>query len=229
MGISAATFEHAITRTEQQLEKLGPAMERLRQLVNKQLSKLIWPTGEVVKWAWNKLVGLVQKFNSMVVEMLKNANVPFIFDRYEDTWLKIGGDSGDSASTMQKEVNDNGKRVWGGLAGGAYQEGVKEQPIAMDAIGDKANNISSACTDIRNAGYGFYIGMAAAVAGAVAALVTIETVVGAIAGVAAAIVALLAGLATLMLETHSAKQELSANLGPNHALPGNAWPPATTS
>ncbi|MBO2460229.1 hypothetical protein [Actinomadura violacea] len=229
MGISAATFEQAIVKTEQQMEQLGPAMEHVRQVVNKQLSKLIWPLGAGLKWAWNKCIGLAQKFRELVVEMLKNAQVPFIFDRYEDRWLAIGSDAVEAASTMQKEVNDNGKRVWGGLAGGAYQEGVKEQPVAMDAIMAKANAISGACTDIRNAGYGFYIGMSIAVVSAIAALVTVETIVGAIAGLVVAIAAIVGAVATLLLETHSAKQELSANLGPGRSFPGNAWPPATTS
>jgi hypothetical protein len=228
MSISAATFESVITRTEVQIGRLGPAIEQLRQKVNRQLAKLLWP-GKALEWAWNKCVDLAEKFASKVREMLENARVPFIFDQYEDRWLKIGGDAVEASSTLQKEVNDNGKRVWGGLAGGAYQEGVKEQPVAMDSIMSKANAISGACTSIRNAGYGFYIGMAVAVVSAIAALVTVETVVGAIAGLVVAIAAIAAALATLLLETNTAAKALSANLGPGRAFPGNAWPPATTT
>jgi len=229
MGIDAATFEAAITKTQQQLMEFDPVLERLRQNINNQLAMLVWPLSENLKWAWDKLVNLVQWFRSDVEGMLRNARVPFIFDRYEDRWLKIGSDAGDSSSTIQNEVNINGKRVWGGLAGGAYQEGVKQQPIAMDGIADKANNLAEACTTIRNGGYGFYIGLGIAVVSGVAAIATAELVAPAIAALMIAIASYAGAVSTLLLETNAAAKSMSGNLGPDYAFPGNRWPPATTS
>lgn len=190
MGISAATVESAIARMQKHMEELGPALERLRQKVNKEIEKQPWPVSATYRWAWDKLINLVQKIREKVAEMLANSRVPFIFDEHEDRWLKIGGDAVEASSTIQDSVNKNGKRVWGGLAGGAYQEGVKQQPVAMDAIVDKANTIAEACTSVRNAGYVFYIGMAAAVVAAVVAIATAGAVAPAIAALIAAIVAI---------------------------------------
>ncbi len=227
MGVSAAACQAAITRTQQQLMRLNPALEQLRQKVNKELAKLLWPLGEALKWAWNKLIGLAQEFRKKVEQMLENARVPFVFDEYEDPWLKIGGDAVTAASDIQLEVNTNGKKVWSGLAGGAYQQGVEQQPLAMDTLVTKANAISAACTTIRNAGYFFYIGMAVATVSAIAAIVTAGTVAPAVAALIVAIAAFGAAVATLLLETNAASKALSANLGPGRAFPGNRWPQAT--
>jgi len=229
MGISAATVESAIARMQKHMEELGPALERLRQKVNKEIEKQPWPVSATYRWAWDKLINLVQKIREKVAEMLANSRVPFIFDEHEDRWLKIGGDAVEASSTIQDSVNKNGKRVWGGRAGGAYQEGVKQQPVAMDAIVDKANTIAEACTSVRNAGYVFYIGMAAAVVAAVVAIATAGAVAPAIAALIAAIVAIAVAVTTLLLETNAAAKSLSGNLGPGRAFPGNAWPPATTT
>ena len=89
MGISAATVESAIARMQKHMEELGPALERLRQKVNKEIEKQPWPVSATYRWAWDKLINLVQKIREKVAEMLANSRVPFIFDEHEDRWLKI--------------------------------------------------------------------------------------------------------------------------------------------
>jgi hypothetical protein len=227
MGVSAAACEAAITKTQQQLAEIDPALEKLRNRVNKELAKLIWPLGEAIKWAWNKLLNLVQRFRSEVEGMLRNARVPFLFDEFEDRWLTVRANAAKGASVIQQEVIVNGDKVWGGVAGGAYQTGVGQQPVALEGVATKAKDIAAACTTARNAGYVFYIGMAAAVVLAVVALATSFTVAPAIAALIGALVAFGVAVSTLLLETNAAAKAFQATQGPGEAFPGGTWPQAT--
>jgi hypothetical protein len=226
--VSASQCQAAITKSENAINRLPSVLEDLRQKFNKSIVAQIPLVGQGLQWLWNKIISLAGQVRDKVNEMLQNARVPFIFDDYVNKWIgiheKIKNNSDGMAAVLQINVNHSGD-FWGGDAGGAYKDGMSLQPGAADAIGGQAGSIASACESIRDAGYTFYITMAAAIALLIVALVTAEVPPAAIAALLAALVAIGVALAGLFIQVDTGKKSLKENKGGGSTF-AEGWPKA---
>jgi hypothetical protein len=226
--VSASQCQAAITKTENAMNRLPMVLEDLRQKFNRSIAARIPLVGQGIQWLWNKIISLANKLRDKANEMLQNARTPFIFDDFEDKWIKIHDkimNDGGIAPTLQIQVDDSGK-FWGGDAGGKYKEGVSRQPAAANSIGTKASSIASACTSLRNAGYTFYIAMAAALVLCITALVTAGAPPAAIAALIGALVSIGVAVAGLLLQVNSGKKSLQEIKGAGSTF-AEGWPKAT--
>lgn len=226
--VDASQAQAAITKAENFVNNQLPStLEDLRQKFEDSFLSKIPMIGDAIGWLWNKILDLADKVRQKVSEMLKNARVPFIFDEYDDKWIqihkKMKGDGG-VAATLQLNV-DGSEKFWGGDAGGAYKEGVSRQPTAADSIGSTASSIAAACTSIRNAGFTFYIAMAAALVLVIVALATAAAPPAAIAALIGCLVSIGVAVAGLLIQVNTGKKSLEEVKGGGSTFAGG-WPKA---
>ncbi|GAA3931871.1 hypothetical protein GCM10023085_11500 [Actinomadura viridis] len=227
MGFTAAQYQATINEINVNLSKIDSGLERVRQVVNKQLEKdpLLGPA---LKMAFNKIVDLTAKGVEKIQSALKAAAIPLVMNRHEDTWLKLRGQADGVATTLAAQLNKY-DTSWKGIAGGAYHKGVGQQPAAAGAITTKATSIAAACTSIRNAAYVFYLALGTALASLLVAFLTASTVAGPIGAAVTFVIAIAVALLGLLLNLGAAEKSLQGASGGGTALPGNHWPPATTT
>lgn len=124
--------------------------------------------------------------------------------------------------------------VWEGGAGQAYSTGVKDQPIAAQAISSTAGTISGACEEFFEAAFGATLGIVVGLGIFIASLPPAipsagSSLVPAVAGLVGACVSALGGLA---FQTFGPEQQLKGAV-PIPNMPGGnlstagGWPSAT--
>jgi hypothetical protein len=186
--------------------------------------------GSWIKSGLEKFRNLVQEFVDKVAYYLTAFEVPVSMGQYSQDWLNIAHQAGGVASDISNMTQQYGSDEWGGIAGGAYKNGVSGQEPAVDAIQSRANSISSACNSLEQVGWAFYIAVAAVLVGLILAAVGWETVVLAVAGVIAALVGLATAAATWIFGVNGCANSFNQLLEPSDSLGvGDSWPVATSS
>ncbi|MGH3390917.1 MAG: hypothetical protein ACRDOO_18785 [Actinomadura sp.] len=209
MSITVSQYEMVITKIENNVANIGVALARIQQAVD--------------HGTWDRTAGLAQKLIAKINEMLASSRFPVIMDQYEAGWRKAHGHAAHVASDVQRQV-DEARAIWGGDAGAAFQRGVALQAPATGAVASMARVIAETCAKLRDAGYAFYAGIGAAVAGCVTTLSgTTEP------PVALAIAAIGAAWAALLAQVNTGRSALQEIPGGGTAFPKGGWPLATTS
>ncbi|MBO0804597.1 MAG: hypothetical protein J2P25_16175 [Nocardiopsaceae bacterium] len=232
MSFSMAQYDAVISRIQDGMKK---AVEEANAQAQSARSEFGWipGLGDNVNQILAEEMRLLKEAERRVDELLGWAGVPVFMWRMGDTWMSIAKEAMDSASELDRMLEQE-KGMWDGRAGRKYKGAVPKQKSAVEQIQTSyANPISSSCTATAVVGFGFYVAVAVAVAalvdGGISAAVTEGA--GMAAGLDMFFVALAAAITELEIGVHvEARAFRQAGEVPDAFLSGRGhgrWPGST--
>ena len=232
MAFTQSAYNEMITVLEAAPGKIVDLTNKIISNVNGSLG-WIPIIGDAVKWALNKLKGVVEQVCAKLKQLLQGAEVPTAMWSAGSKWLDIQHSTSTVASTIAGQIQTNGNE-WSGIAGGKYNNGVSNQGGAASQMSSIAGGMQSNCSSVANSGFAFYAAIAAGVATIIGGLVACAaagwTGAGAIAGLVVTIIGALIGfggaVAAVQFGINAATRGFQGLTADGSSFPNNAWPTA---